>query len=508
MTHRHTIIAVVVFLLVAGSLGGTVGYGAYYRSDMHRRAVARDLTEFFNLPTDVAAMRPRTFSSSELYGVQVWLPGRRDRIFHCEHAVWDEGATGTGQRPGTRVDIDDSVFTIGSEAWEKEDYMKVLKQSLAQNYREENIHQIRLNRATLVWPRREFHLTARDVDGVIDFDETGQGTGQLSCRKLNGMAVSQPIQIVAHLDPRAEDFISEVSLAVPALPMSALGLDAVLGAHVTAGAFSGRITLQQRPDGDRLRFAGSASEVKLEELTARVPTGPIPAVIDLHIDTAELRMGELERLALRGEIRQLQVGALLACFGFGDLDGEARLTVREARLGGERLERLALSGEWLNAAADPFMEHVLGQRGITGRLFVRVHNFEVRDNELVQADAEVRVLPPRDGPATIDRAVLLNLLKDKAGLNIPEKLLPASIEFTQMSARLLIDGRRLRVLSVGGAAGPPVITIKLLGKELPLLAQLDESVDLGPLQDQLRARLSAWRKSVEERIHRKVAAEK
>jgi hypothetical protein len=503
MTKRHTITALLVFLVVAVGLGGTIGYGAYYRSDLYRRRVEESLTKFFNLPTDVGKTRPYTFSSREMFAVEVWLPGRRERIFRCEHAVWDNG--GSGDHAGTLVVIDDPIMSIGSEAWETEDYMKVLRASLVQSYRERNIHEIRLNRATIIWPRRDFRMSARDVDGAILFDDAGQGEGRLTCRKLNGMPVSEPVQILAHLDPHAEDFITEVTLTMPTFPMQGLGLDQALGGEITSGSFAGRITLKQGSDGDRIRFSGAANEVKLEELTARVPSGPIPAVIDLGIDEILLREGELERLAFRGEVRKLKVGALLAVFGLGDLDGEARLTVRDARLSGEKLERLALSGEWLDAAAGPFLQHVLGKAGVHGQLSVRVNNFEVRDNELTQADAEVRVLPPHDGPATIDRALLLDLLKDKAGLSISEKLLPKEIEFTQMSARLLLDGRRLRVLSVGGPSGPPAITIKLLGKELPLLAKLDLSVDLGPLQDNLKMRLKEWRGAVEERIRRKAA---
>lgn len=504
MRKRRILFAILVFLAIAAGLGGTLGYGAYHHSSLYRRRTEARLTQLFNLPTDIGRIRPLEFTSRELSNVEVWLPGRRERIFHCRRAVWD--TTGAARGTGALVQIDDAVLSIGSEAWRREDYMKIIRESLAHNYRNMNIDEIRLHRSSIVWPRKEFRLRAESVEGRILYDEQGRGNATLTCRRLNGAEVSEPIQILARLDPHQDEFIPEVTLVVPPLPLEALGLEGLVGGAVTQGSFTGRITLHQNRGGDRIRLSGALAGVQLEELTARVPGGAIPAAIDLTLDEAVLWEGNLERLAFRGEVRQLQVGPLLAGLGLGDLGGEARLTVRDARLSDRGLEHLAFSGEWLGAAADPFVRRILGKGGVNGRLFVRVHNLEIRDNQLVAADADIQVLPPRHGPATVDRGLLLGLIKEKAGLSLPERLLPESVEFTQMSARLLIDGRRLRILSSAGQGGPPVITAKILGRELPLLADLDESADLGPLQDYLRERIRSWRSDVEERIRARAAA--
>lgn len=504
MRKRRIAIAILVFLVVAAALGGTLGYAAYYRSDLYRRRTEDRLTRFFNLPVDIGRIRPFAFTSRELSNVQVWLPDRRECIFRCRRAVWDTAGAAGGD--ATLVLIDDPVLSIGSEAWRKEDYMRVFRESLAHNYREMNIHEVRLKRGTIIWPREKFRLEAEAVAGSILYDEAGRGDATMSCWKLNGVAVGEPVQILARLDPHQDEFIPEVSLTVPRFPLKALRLDELLGGRVTQGSFAGRITIHQGEGGDRLQLSGSAIDVRLEELTGQLASGPIPAVVDLGIDEAMLSAGGLEKLAFGGEVRQLQVGPLLAGLGLGDFGGEARLTVRRARLEGDRLEHLVFSGEWLGAAADPFVRRVLGKGGVNGRLFVRVRHFEIRDNQLVGADAEVQVLPPRNGPATVDRGLLLELIKEKAGLSLPEQLLPESVEFTQMSARLLIDGQRLRVLSSGGQAGPPLITAKVLGRELPLLADLDESVDLGPIQDRLRTRIESWRAEVQSRIRARTAA--
>ncbi|HOB73235.1 MAG TPA: hypothetical protein PKG54_01800 [Phycisphaerae bacterium] len=504
MRKRRVLIALLVFIAVAVSLGATLGYGAYHRSELYRRRTEERLTRFFNLPTDIGRIRPLEFTSQELSQVQVWLPDRRERIFHCRRAVWDTAGAANGT--AALVSIESPVLSIGSEAWRKEDYLRVIREGLAHNYRDMNIDEIRLSEASIIWPRKDFRLLAEDVDGSILYDDQGRGDATLTCRKLNGTPVREPIQILARIDPHEDEFIPEVTLVVPTLPLQALGLDELLGGTVTQGSFTGRITVHQEPFGDRVRLSGSAASVHLEELTRRLPWGPVPAVIDLTIDEILLFEQDLERLAFRGELRQLQPGSLLAGLGLEDLGGEARLTVRDARLTGNGLEHLAFSGEWLGADANSFIRQVLGKGGIRGRLFVHVHNLEIRDNRLVAADAAIQVLPPRHGPATVDRTLLLELIKEKAGLSLPERLLPESVEFTQMSARLLSDGRRLRILNSAGQGGPPVITAKVLGRELPLLADLDESIDLEPLQERLRERISEWRLDVRERIRARTSA--
>lgn len=501
MRGRRFAIAVAVLLAVLAGLGATIGYGVYYRSDLYCRRVEQRLADFFGMPAEIGAIRPYTLSSRELTELQVWLPDRQERVFHCRRAVWDESAAG---RSGALVLIDQPTFLIGSEGWGREDYKRLMERTLAHNFRSVNVDEVRLEDARIIWSRRDLRLTAEGVEGSIRFDETGRGSGRLACRTLNGVTVSEPIQILATLDPSRSDAIEEVTLTVPPLPLPTLGLDQVLGAAVTKGSFAGRITLHQGSPGDWVRLNGSASDIRLDELTGRIPGGPIPAVLDLRIDEALVQDHELDRLVFQGEIRDLDVSKLLP-LGLGEVGGDARLTVHDARIQGDSIERLVFSGEWLGAAADPFIKRLLGRGGVNGRLFVRLQNLEIRDNRLVQASAEVKVLPPRNGPATIERGLLVGLLSDKAGLKIPERLLPSTVEFTQMSARLLVDHGRMRILSVGGSSGPPLITARILGRELPLLAEIDESVDVSGLDEILEQRLRQWRASMHEHIRAKAA---
>lgn len=506
MRTQRILTAWAVFLMVTVGVGGTVAYGAYHRSDLYRRDVEEWLAEFFGLPADVGAVRPCTFSSRELADVQIWLPERRDRIFHCPRAVLDTDGNGSGG--GTLVLIDDPVLYIGSEAWQWEDYGNVLRAGLAHNFSDIDVGEVRLSRAKIVWPRKDFRMTVEGVEGHILFDASGCGEARLASRSLNGTTVGAPVQIQARIDPDSPDLLTEVTLTVPPIPLQALGLHQILGSAITQGNFAGWITLHQADDGDYVRLSGSATDVKLEELTRRASGGPVAAVVDLNIAEAVLQAEELDRLLFNGEIRQLEVEPLLARFGLPGVGGRARLTVRDARLVREGIEHLSFSGEWLGATVEPLLKRLIGQGGIKGRLLVEVHSLVIRDNKLIQADADVQVLPPVDGPGLIERGLLISLLKDRAGLSIPESLLPPSIEFSQMSARLMVDGRRFRILSRKGSAGPPLITARLLGRDLPLLGEFDQSYDLQPFQDAMRARILEWRSAVSERIRARAAEDR
>ncbi len=162
MRKRRVAMALVLLLSVGGILGGTLGYGLYYRSDYYRRKVERALTEFFGLPTDVRAVRPNSFQSRRLHDIQMWLPQRRARIFWAPVAIWDASANDSG---GTVLHVYNSVLAVGSKEWEADDYMRVLRASLLHNFSELNIRRVEFHNASITWPRQEFQIRADGVDG-------------------------------------------------------------------------------------------------------------------------------------------------------------------------------------------------------------------------------------------------------------------------------------------------------------------------------------------------------
>src|SRR5262245_48624099 len=90
--HRKTLLLLSI-ALVGTSIGGTAWYGFRLRSEAYRRRVTEHLSQFFDLPCDVGRIRGRTFSSRLFEDVDIWLPDRRDRVFSCKQAVWQENKT-------------------------------------------------------------------------------------------------------------------------------------------------------------------------------------------------------------------------------------------------------------------------------------------------------------------------------------------------------------------------------------------------------------------------------
>lgn len=491
-------LALITFLLVAAGVGGTIGFGAYYRSEIYRRRVETGLADFFGLPMDVGSVRPHSFTARVLSDVRLWLPDRRDRVFFCPRVVWD--TAGSGQGTGTLVLIQNPVLSIGSEAWRPEDYVQVLRAGLKHDFRELDIHEARLEWARIMWPRQDFRLIADEVQGRIVFDDQGRGDVRLTCRNLNGTNVTEPVQILARLDPHTEDFLPEVILTVPSIPLATLELDQLLGSSVTQGVFSGRVALRRSAAGEWVEVSGAVREVKLEELTRRTARGPVAAVIDLKIDDAVIRERHLEKLVFSGDIRHLAIDALLSQAGREPVGGVVDLAVHSGRVTDEQIEHLALTGEWAGGSLDALARLALGHGGVHGQLKVKVNSLIVENGEVLRGNIDVSARPAPGQKGTIETRLLLDVLKDRVGLKVPRRLLPESIEYVQMSAKVLIDGRRVRVLSSGGSAGPPVITARLLGQDVPLVAELDESFDLEPLLRELRERISQWKARVRTRI--------
>lgn len=497
MRRRRVLLALSLLLVVAGILGGSLAYGLYYRSDYYRRKVERALTSFFGLPTDVAGVRPNTPQSRVLNGIEMWLPERRARIFWSPRAVWDASANDSG---GTVLHLYDSTLAIGSEQWKAEDYMRVLRASLLHNFSELNIRRVEFHNASIAWPRREFEIRAEGVDGRVDFDGTGRGQAVLTTYSLNGVRVHEPIQIRARIDPaNEEDFLPEVMLEVPPLPLAALGLDEVLQSKVSQGTFAGKIALQQTPAGDVVELNGLAHQIRLDEMTQRMPGGPLSGTVDLTIHRALVRDREVEHLRFSGEVRDLSVSPLLKRFGLPDIGGKVNLEVLNGLFENEQIKSLSVAGHWTGGSLAALSRLALGTASIEGQLDVKIASLVVRDDQLTSGNIDVDAYPAPGKKATIDRGLLLELLEKYTGIQLPvivSRMLPESVEFVRAEAKLLIDGQKLQVLTIPRAGGGAILTVRLGGRDMPIVRSIEQVFDLSPVLDQTRRKAKGWKQSI------------
>lgn len=494
------------FLVIGGVIGGTLGYGAYYRSDRYRRQVESDLTGFFGLPTQVGAIGPHSFNARELTDVEIWLPGRRDRVFRSPRVVWGRGAGGAD---GTVLDVHEAVLRIGSEEWEKEDYMRVLRASLQHNFEDLDVEQVRFHNARFDWPREDYRLVGEGVAGTIVFDERGRGQAELSADALNGTKAAEPIRISARLDPEAEDFLPEVTLTVPPLPLAVLGLDEMLRSKVTRGSFAGQVTLRQLPGPDEVELSGRAEDLHLEELTRRLAGGPVSARLGIEIEEAVLRGRQLKRIAFRGELRELDVDALAARMGWPEVGGTARMTVKEARITESGVERLELAGEWTGGSLDAIARAVLGRSGLHGPVRATVNSLVVENNAPIRGDIDIDGSPQAGRVGRVDLSLLTGLMEDHFGVTLPGFLValsPESIEYVQLGVKLLVDSDRIHVRSVDGPAGSAMITLKTKGNGFPLLGDRSVSFPMAPILLRVKAKVDRVRREWERRLVRPPAA--
>jgi len=478
-------------LLAAAGAAAWFAHRAYYCSNAYRLGVERRLGEFFGLPVEVARIEPRGLSSRRLFEVTLWLPGRREPIFRCPKADWNQ------TRGTTVLVLDRPTMTIGSPRWQREDYRRVLRAGLGHDFAGLGIHRVDLRDAEVAWPREAFSIRAGGVDGTIRFDDRGDGRAELAARSLNGVRTDGPIRIVADIRPQEEeDLIPQVALDVPRLPLAALGLDGLVQSEVRQGWFEGRITVRQQPGPDTIELSGRADGVRLEEWTARAPGGPVPARLDLEVRQAEFHGGRLAGITFTGKVAGLEVDALLRRFGWPAAGGRLDLEVFGAGLTSDGIEELRASGRWSGARCQALTEAWPALRGVEGDLTVRLNNLIVRGNRVARGDLDCDVRPAPGRGGTLDREALRRLLRTHLGVDLPERMLPRALEYTCLSARVLIEGESLRILSGTGPAGPALITLRLLGRDIPLLPCVDHRLPVEPLVAGLRAQADRLREQL------------
>jgi hypothetical protein len=504
MFSRRNLSAILLFLLVGSTVGFTAGLGIYYRSDAHRATIQSRLNDFFGLPVEIGGVSPDTLTSRRLSEIRIWLPDRRSQILDCPRAVWNAaGESGTG---GASIHIYDPVLLIGADSWEHEDYMRVLRASLAHNFNRLDVHEVFFHEAKIRWTRRDLQLSMEGVEGRIEFDAAGAGHAQFEARSINGLPVTDPIQIEAKLAPAEREFVREVILTVPPLPLSGLGLEPILLTPISQGSFAGRITVRPSNHADEIELKGEARQIQLSEITKRLAEGPISGQLDLIIDRALIRGRQLEEIHFSGQVRQLQINSLAPHLQLPLIGGTVHLLLNEGEARGESIEKLTVSGEWTGGSLDTLCRTMLGRGGMRGQLRISINSLLMEHGEVVGGDIDLIATPPDLGHGAISRDLLSELLQKGLGLSLPAALLPEEIEFVQIGAKLIIKDGQVRVLSQIGPAGPALLTARVLGTLVPLLVNVDEKFPLRPLMERIRGPIAQVQQTVKSRLRPMTAA--
>lgn len=492
LPHRKILLSIVV-LVVGGSLTWTAVYGLHLRSDAYRREVEADLTEFFELPSEVGRIRGRTFSSRAFENVIVWLPDRRDRVFQCDTAVWRE--LKRKDREENELDLIRGVLNLGNDSWAREDYRQVLESGLGHNFEDLHLKRVSLEGFEINFTRGGLMLCCRETSGLIDMSAPGDGIARLHAYELNGHRISQGVQIHARFLPSSGLQVSELILTLPRVPLTVIGLESFLGGSVTQGSFAGNLHYLDADGDHELWLKGDLEEVDLSELTRILPYGPLEGRFSVNVDAARVAQEVVTHFRGRGRIRGLRLEPLGALLGQAGTGGTAAFEFDTIDLALGRINRLRFSGIVNNVSLREWLRS-WGRGTATGQVTILVNNLDVVDDAIKSADIEIRVLPPADGPGLIDRQLLLTAAEQMLDFtwpaSLPQRILPEQVEYAEFGMRLLVRDNRLRILGTHGPDGETILTIKVGGMAFGIIKEQTGSIDLAPMLADIRRRAKTY----------------
>jgi hypothetical protein len=480
----------------------TAGYGMRLRSDGYRQKMEATLSAFFDLPCDIGAIRPLTFSSRAFYDVALWLEDRRAVVFRCRRAVWHEQKE--NGKEICDLDLHRGALSVVGDAWKQEDYVKVLRSGLAHDFARLNLNQVRLNDFSVDFRRGGLVIICDQADGLLTFSDGAEGIARLTAAKLNGYRTTEPVQVNARFVPIPSPVVHELVLTVPEIPLTALALDSVLRGRLSQGRFAGRIEYHESGSGPLLSVSGRLEDVELAEVTGSLPWGPLSGRLNITIDDAHIRNRIVTHLAGRGQVRGVSLSGFARLLGRmpqgsadppGDavLSGTADLNIRAADIALGKIKTLVVDGRATDLSLSD-LTALFGRGAATGKLEVLIRSIQFSDDAIAWADVEVRADPPSGEPAgTISRDLLLGAVQELFEFSwptaIPQTILPEHIEFTRFRLRLLVVDNELRVLGTYGPGHDTILTVRILGKEIPLVKSLRRVIDLKPYLDAGLSRL-------------------
>lgn len=496
--RRGQLIAVLALAAVTfGSLLVTGGYAWYLRSDAYRAACTQMLTHALELPASIGAVVPRSTTTREFRDVRVWLPERRGEAAVCHQALLT--LTPTADDPEAyELDLRGGQSEISTRTWLREDYRFVLESGLRPGFAPDGPRRVAFSGMDLTFERGPFRASFDDASGVLLFDDPHLGRARLACSQFNEYAASQPVILIAAFSPQLTGIrLDHVELVVPEIPIAVVRLGELLGVPLKTGTFSGRLVHREHDDHEETAIDGRLRNVSLAECTAGFANPPWHGnVPELELQALILVNRRFQRLAFRGLLEAAVLGDILAPLGLGQVGGELALRVQAAELSPAAVDRLIAAGHCYDLHLDD-LSAALGWGRVTGVAQVRIDDLTIIDNHLVSLDAEV-VTRPTSAPPTaagyIERALLLEVLRRTSGLTIPEpllKLLPERVTYAQLGVRLEVRDELLTIFGTHGPREKTILSIDAAGQELPVLTEPEQSFDLRPYFDALRARLQA-----------------
>ncbi|MCH7701738.1 MAG: hypothetical protein IID37_08625 [Planctomycetes bacterium] len=491
MLPRRKLLLVVTLFGVGGSLAATVAYAAYVRSSAYRVDVVTELSHKLGLAASIDSIHPLSLNSREFRGVRVMVPDGSTAVFSCDRAVWRDVSVEGRRRYA--LDLSTGYLLLGTGQWRSSDYQKMLDSGLGHDFSRLRLSEIHMDRMDLEWFHPDFRLTLDGAYGEVLFNEDGTGRATLNSRTLNGVPLDSPVSVSASFTPGSGLTFHEVVLTVPTLPLSVLGLDRLLQSTVTQGTFQGQLVYRE-PSADgvsrTLEAAGRLEDASLLELTQPLPGGPYNGRVSATLDQVRFVDGRLDELRFQGNLSGVRLGDVIHAIQATQDEGTADLRIHQAEYRNGVIRYLSVSGRADDISAET-ISGLLGHGTMTGRLQVRINSLIVVDDHIQSADLEVHAVAPPDQPGTIDRDALAAVAKELFGFDL-QMVLPKKIEYVELGARLVLERGRLRIHGTHGPDGRTVATIRLFGRDWPVLRAPDRTFEVPDLLALVRDRLEPF----------------
>ncbi len=477
--------------IVIGSLAVTLSIGLYWRSARYRENLEEKLSDRIGLHVALGSVKPLSLHSRRFRDVHVELPRRDAKVFKCSEAIWRNHSEDQNAR--YTLVLNDGWLLIGANEWKRADYDRMLRGGLGHDFASLRLGEIHLAGIDLRWVHPDFTLRAPNCSGEIRFDEDGMGRASLMTNGLNSFETGEPINIVANFTPGPRLRFHNVALGVPEAPLSSLGLDSLLGNQVTQGDFVGTVIYQEKGDHRLVALRGEIREALLGELTAPLQGGPYDGEVNIELDQAELVDGSLRTLRFSGQLSDLRLEQLAPVARMPGLTGRVDLRVRQARYENGVVDYFNAEGHGTGLPLGKLTERI-GRGRITGTAMIDIDSLIIERNQLQSANVMLEAVPPKGGPATIDRAILKTASEELLGIDATA-ILPKDVthvEYARLGVRLIIDRGRLWVHGTHGDDGRTILTVKLFGRELGVVRAPRSTYAVDDILEAMQARLEQY----------------
>ncbi|MBK8268743.1 MAG: hypothetical protein IPK83_10745 [Planctomycetes bacterium] len=303
--------------------------------------------------------------------------------------------------------------------------------------------------------------------------------------QLNGCPVDEGVSINARFKAHNGVDVTDVTLELPTVPLSSIGLESAVKGRITTGNFSGMIRYSNPDPGQppEVRVSGRLGQAELAELTRSVPFGPFDGRIDVNVESARFSQSMLTHLRGGGSIERLSFAGFAPVLGVKALSGEATFSFDPVDIGLGNIHRLRVAGAIHGVQLEEIVNAV-AEGNATGLLTIRVNNIDIASNIIKSADLEIIATPPKGQPGTIDRALLLSAARKFLNLtwpdSLPESILPAKLEYAEFGMRLLVRDNQLRILGTHGSGHKVILTIRVFGQTFGVVSEPADSIGLSP----------------------------